>query len=77
MEFLAPPSPSGTVVPNQNAPLWNTSLKLGNEVVVNGGRLNGLKGQLVKIQEGRVGVVRLFSNIQLVISLDRLTMELP
>jgi hypothetical protein len=75
MESFAPPQAARGALSASNAPQSLASLTLGSDVVVSGGKLDGLKGNLIAIQEGRRCTVRLFQNVQLVISLDRLTSD--
>ena len=75
MDSLAShPSESGVL--SLSVPLQPLdALTPGDQVIVNGGRLDGLRGDLVAIRDGKC-IVRLFANVQLVIPQDRLTTSL-
>ena len=76
MESLAPPSTARVAFPAPDAPCSAPELIPGKFVSVGSGRLEGLRGELVAFQDGGKCVVRLFANVQLVISRDRLQTDL-
>lgn len=76
MESLAPPPTTRVAFPAPDAPRPAPSLSPGECVTVGRGRLEGLRGELVAIQEGGKCVVRLFANVQLVIGRDKLQTDL-